>query len=113
MVEQLINGKLRENLRDGVMLLIFVGGAVAWATGFLSGNAVDRQAVAEIKQQVQAMATQQDVSILKTQISTLTTLVVRRTQKLQAQVARHHTELAEHTSDALANVPSGNPSSAP
>ena len=35
----------------------------------------------------------------------LTVKVARRTQSLQAQVTQHHTKLAEHTSDALANVP--------
>ncbi len=35
----------------------------------------------------------------------LTMKVARRTQRLQAQVTQHHTKLAEHTSDALANVP--------
>lgn len=35
----------------------------------------------------------------------LTVKVARRTQTLQAQVTHHHTKLAEHTSDALANVP--------
>jgi glucan exporter ATP-binding protein len=32
-------------------------------------------------------------------------VVVRRTQLLQAEVTQHHTKFAEHTSDALANVP--------
>lgn len=75
MVEQLRRVSTRENVRDGVMLALFVGGIIAWATGFLSGNAVDRAAVADLTKQMATMATQQDVMFLKQQISTLTTVI--------------------------------------
>lgn len=75
MVEQLRRASTRENIRDAVLLLLFAGGIIAWTTGFLSGNTVDRAAVADINKRMETMATQQDVAILKTQIATLTALV--------------------------------------
>src|SRR3712207_5290857 len=35
----------------------------------------------------------------------LITVVLRRTESLQGQVQRHHSDLAEYASDALGNVP--------